>query len=94
VTAALEIPFCDSEGRHRMTLPVEVGDLGEPPETVELIGPDEDGRTMRWCYRREHRPETEPRWAYVETGRVPSGVPRPGSEEALFRLMRSREWPG
>lgn len=92
MTAAVRIPFCDPEGRHRMTLPVEVGDLGEPPETVELIGPDEDGRTMRWCYRREHRPETAQRWAYVETGRVPSAVPRPGSDEALFRLLRSCEW--
>ena len=35
-----------------------------PPSTVELIGPDDGGQTLRWCYRREPRTGTDARWAW------------------------------
>lgn len=92
MSAPREIPFCDRDGNHRMTLSVEVGEHGEPPKEVELFGTDRRGRTTRWCYRRERRPGTEAQWAYVETSRVLSRVPPPGSQEALMRVQASSEW--
>ena len=87
-----EVPFYDRDGEHWMTVEIEVDDAGKPPELMQLAGP-EAGRGMLCHFRREHRPGSDPSWAYVEISRMWRGEPSPGSPEALQRLRESEEWP-
>lgn len=87
-----EIPFYDRDGRHWMTVEIELDDSGEPPPLVQLAG-SEAGRQIQCRFRREHRPGSAPPWAYVEVDRAPRVEPPPGSPEALRRVLDSEQWP-
>ncbi|WP_156935259.1 hypothetical protein [Pseudonocardia spinosispora] len=89
-----EVPFYDRDGEHWITLAMEVDDEGRPPEMVEIAGPEGTKRGMQCQYQREHRPDDEHEWVYVEISRTWRGEPVPGSEEALRRLLASSEWRG
>jgi hypothetical protein len=87
-----EIRFYDRDGEHWMTVEIELDEAGQPPEVVQLAGP-EAGRGIQCQFRREFRPGGDPPWAYVEVSRSWRGEPTPGSPEALQRLLESGKWP-
>jgi hypothetical protein len=91
VAGTHDVPFYDRNGEHWMTVEIEVNDAGEPPELVQLGPAAGDG--MLCQFRREHRPGSDPPWAYMEISRIWPGEPSPGSPEALQRLRESEEWP-
>ncbi|MDT7682362.1 MAG: hypothetical protein QOC67_3023 [Pseudonocardiales bacterium] len=92
MTGTREVPFYDRDGAHWMTLEMGVDERGEPPEAVQLLGP-EAGRAVQCEFSREHRPGEDPPWAYVEINRTWRGEPTPGSQEALRRVLDSHDWP-
>ncbi|HEY2206164.1 MAG TPA: hypothetical protein VGH99_16950 [Pseudonocardia sp.] len=88
-----DVPFFDRDGDHWITIEMPFDEDGRPPETVELAGGPENGPGMRCTFRREHRPDADPAWVYVEVSRTWRGEPVPGSGEALQRLRESHPWP-
>ncbi|HEV7787716.1 MAG: hypothetical protein QOC67_3389 [Pseudonocardiales bacterium] len=93
MTQTREVPFFDRDGEHWITLEIEVDAEGKPPEMVEIASAEDKGRQVQCQYRREHRPDSDHQWVYVEVGRTWRGEPAPGSPEALRRLLDSKEWP-
>jgi hypothetical protein len=102
VASAREVPFYGADGSHRVTLPVEVNADGVPPTAIELIGPDETGRLVRWHYELGRRPpRPDGAWAYLETARHPYEGAATGVEDAqarrdldsLRRLLAADDWP-
>ena len=64
-----EVPFYDRDAEHWMTVELEFDDAGEPPELMQLAGP-EAGRGMQCQFRRKHRLGSDPPWAYMEISRM------------------------
>jgi len=83
-----EGPFYDRDGEHWITLAIELGADGTPPEMIELARPESAKRHMRCQYRCRPQPDSPWPWAYVEVS-----CPWRGSVEALRRLRESTEWP-
>jgi hypothetical protein len=88
-----EVPFYDRDGEHWITLEIEFGADGKPPEMIEISRPESAKRQMRCQYRRQPQRDSPWPWAYVEVSRTWRGEPVPGSAEALRRLRESTEWP-